>query len=148
MRKLSLFLAAAALAAGLWVGLSPSPAGASTIGVCAVDGTNPAAVVLSSNGVKVSRGMGQARCNSVRTTQICVELYGDDAAFDNRLASYCNTSNTGTVLRRFWTAQVGCNEDIGGDELYSRARLRYYLGDGQWTGFSSWDYSATVNVSC
>ncbi len=154
MRRVSTKFRAIALASFLLAigagAILTGSAHASYIGNCASDGVNPAAVVVSSTGVKVSKGVGVFRCGSSRVLQVQVQLWGDDAIRDDLLANSTGTFTMSPgVSRTIGSSAVACNEDSpGADELYSRVRARIYIGSGVYTTWSAWDPGATVTYSC
>ncbi len=138
--------AVAATLATLFVLASPGTAGATGVGACTVRGIQPAPVQLDAGGRRVSAGRGTFSCSSARVLNVEVQLWADDALNDDRLVhstGVFTVSSPKTIRSPF----VPCNEDLGGDELYSKVRARIY-SDGAFSAWSAWDRSITYSFSC
>jgi hypothetical protein len=144
MKAIRMFLLAMGLVAAFAIG-GGGEAHASSVGVCSVDGTQPLPVAIDAYGRKTSGGQAAVSCSATRYVQVEVQLVADDALSDDVLVDQFWTGTTRSTT--VYNGRVSCNEDVGTDELYSRARLRYVSGD-VWTSWTSWDRGATYSYSC
>ena len=135
-------------ALALAMAVAPTPAKAGTaVGSCVIEAEAP--TVLSTD---VARGESVLSCGTGYRVDVQVQLWGDDpggvSSGDDLIA---NQLISGYLVRAnyaygFRTAYRDCNEDIGIDELYSRARFKVYTSTG--TATSAWHQSGTFYHSC
>jgi hypothetical protein len=147
MRAMRMTLAMVGLVLGL-VGGASSAANATTyVGNCSVTANSPAGVYLATNGQRISAGRVSTSCTTVRPVRVEVQLWGSDVASNDYLGGYTYWNDADgytSLLRGNWAY---CNEDIGTDEVFSRARVGVPIGNGQYA-WSAWDRGPVVNYSC
>lgn len=141
MSKIRILVGLLAVIGSMAVFAGASPAGASEgVGNCIVTAINPAPVVLSSGGYKLSAGRASVYCGVTRIVTAEVQLWGDDGRVDQLVTSRYVTFTVNARTRAIpSTSFVRCNEDtVGPDELYSRSRIRVTSGGvtSAWTPYT------------
>jgi hypothetical protein len=138
-------------------GLSGAPpAEASvTIGDCTITALTPTPVALRDDGTKVADPRASFRCATERPLQFELVLYGDDPVFDDVIhrkpAYWVRVGSAIKTLGEVNNFSLSCNEDVGADELYSKARARIDIGTPAHpviSTWSAWDKGPTVTYSC
>lgn len=146
MRAFKMFLAGLGLLVSLVGGLSTAADATTAVGNCSVTSQTPAAIRLAANGQRFSAARTSSTCSTYRPVRVEVQLWGADLASNDYLGGY-TFWNDGDGRGSFVGNGAYCNEDVGGDEIFSRSRVGVPLGNGQYA-WSSWDRGPTVNVSC
>jgi hypothetical protein len=126
---------------------------AAAIGDCTVEAATPTPVKIAQAGHKHAYGRAQVRCATAQVLDLQMFLWGDDPVRDDRVASGYGqfaipAAQVLTLEPKIQTGAEGCNEDIGGDELYSKVRARLRKPDGTYTGWTLWERGRTVRYSC
>jgi hypothetical protein len=156
-------LALVALVASGMALSAPAVTHGATNGDCRVDAQPPLApkVYPESRGRRISLARATVTCATPHHVKVELWLVGEDPASDDYLDAvgtqfaYPRPGSTGAAVVltlprwSYLDNPDNCNEDWGGDELYSWARIRLRVeGPEYWSPWSAWDRSRTVTYSC